>query len=626
MVFTFFFSLIVVTFMPDSIAGFQLFETHRVPNSFTKREIPPSHKHTLNLKIGLKSDGIEVIKKRLVDVSNPNSPQYGKYLTSREVKDLSSPSRSTLDAVTGWLLAHGFNESSLNWSHNEDWVTLEKVPVKQVEEMLNTTYHYYQHDDGETLIRTESYSLPEDLHRHIELIQPTTMFGRIQPKSSIVRSASKPHNPRIKRFEIIQRKRGAEANQSEKKPKLPPFFNSCNDPFSVSNSCLRELYRTSSYKLKSRGQVNKIGVTAYAGERAFYDDLEDFLQKEGLPSNYNFTAVSVNGGTNPQTNTPEEMAMHAGGEGNLDIQTTIGFTAPMPNIFYTISGTPPFNPDLFTPTNSNEPYLEWLEYMASRPDKEIPQVISNSYGDDEQTVPINYARRVCNQFAVLGARGVSLIFSSGDDGVGKEGTCLSNDGRNATQFIPIFPATCPYVTAVGATQNFNPEVAVSVDGPGGFTSGGGFSNYFTMPKYQSQHVGRYLSNFRSDYDKLYNRNGRGVPDVSAQGAKYLITWQTRRVRVSGTSAAAPTFASVIALLNDYRLANSLPPLGFLNPWIHGEGYKALTDITVGNSAGCGTPGFPTAKGWDPVTGLGTPNFEAMQGLMKARRSQQKASR
>jgi tripeptidyl-peptidase-1 len=76
------------------------------------------------------------------------------------------------------------------------------------------------------------------------------------------------------------------------------------------------------------------------------------------------------------------------------------------------------------------------------------------------------------------------------------------------------------------------------------------------------------------------------------------------------SASAPIFASTIALLNSQRLV----PLGFLNPWLYLES-AVLNDITTGSNPGCGTSGFPAAAGWDPVTGLGTPNFAKMQFLI-----------
>lgn len=62
-------------------------------------------------------------------------------------------------------------------------------------------------------------------------------------------------------------------------------------------------------------------------------------------------------------------------------------------------------------------------------------------------VPLDYATEVCNLFAQLGARGSSIMFSSGDDGVGA-GNCLTNDGKNTKRFQPNFPASCPFVTTV----------------------------------------------------------------------------------------------------------------------------------------------------------------------------------
>jgi tripeptidyl-peptidase-1 len=90
--------------------------------------------------------------------------------------------------------------------------------------------------------------------------------------------------------------------------------------------------------------------------------------------------------------------------------------------------------------DTNEPYLTWLQYILTQP--KIPQVISTSYGDDEQTVPYSFAISVCNGFAQLGARGISVIFASGDNGVGPGKDCFTNDGKNTTTFLPSFPASC----------------------------------------------------------------------------------------------------------------------------------------------------------------------------------------
>src|SRR5712675_844336 len=130
-------------------------------------------------------------------------------------------------------------------------------------------------------------------------------------------------------------------------------------------------------------------------------------------------------------------------QGNLDVQYGGAMSYPTKNNYYITGGSPPYKPDEETPTNTNEPYLEWLEFILSQPESQIPQTISTSYGDDEQTVPEEYARCVCKMFGRLGAMGVSLLFASGDSGVGG-GSCHTNDGKNTVKYLPAFPASCGF--------------------------------------------------------------------------------------------------------------------------------------------------------------------------------------
>ena len=234
-------------------------------------------------------------------------------------------------------------------------------------------------------------------------------------------------------------------------------------------------------------------------------------------------------------------------------------------------------------------------------------MISSSYGDDEQTLPKAYAIRVCNTFAQLGARGVSFLVSSGDSGVGRNGTCNSNDGKNTAAFLPDFPASCPWVTAVGGTKGFEPEIA-ALNPRNGFTSGGGFSNYFERPAYQASKgaVKNYIDSLQGKNDRLFNCEGRGYPDLSAQSQSFIIAYDGDPAIVDGTSASCPTVAAIIALVNDALVAAGKPVLGFLNPWLYARGYTAFTDVVSGSAQGCNTDGFPAKEGWDAVTGFGTP--------------------
>ena len=111
---------------------------------------------------------------------------------------------------------------------------------------------------------------------------------------------------------------------------------------------------------------------------------------------------------------------------------------------------------------------------------------------------------------------------------------------------------------------------------------------------------------------------QAIPDVAAQADLFKIFLSGRAVSIGGTSAAAPTFAGIVSLLNSAPLAAHLPPLGFLNPLVYtiqALAPSAFNDITTGNNPGCGTPGFNATKGWDPVTGAGTPNFGKLKGIV-----------
>lgn len=364
------------------------------------------------------------------------------------------------------------------------------------------------------------------------------------------------------------------------------------------------------YKPKVPGK-NQVALTDYDGEVNNRSDAKIYLEKyrpEAVSAAYQFKQVSINGGTLQQTHeNRSQLRAGTGLEGNLDVETLLGIVWPTPLTAYSTAGEPPFIPDIQDPTVDNEPYLTWVNYVLKQPF--VPQVISNSYEDNEQTVPPAYAHVVCRKFAQLSARGVSIFFGSGDGGVAgvQGGQCISNR-NNETAFLPLFPSSCPYVTSVGATVNFNPEV-VAYDPANGFASGGGFSNYFKQPRYQSAAVERYLDIIGNEFSTLYNKSGRAYPDMAAYGVNYTIVWDGEPVLLDGTSAATPTAAGIFSLLNDALIAAGRPPMGFLNPWLYKKGKEAFVDVTSGSTLGCNTTGFQAVKGFDAASGWGTPVSE-----------------
>jgi tripeptidyl-peptidase-1 len=91
---------------------------------------------------------------------------------------------------------------------------------------------------------------------------------------------------------------------------------------------------------------------------------------------------------------------------------------------------------------------------------------------------------------------------------------------------------------------------------------------------------------------------------------YVVSVDGNFTYVYGTSASAPTFGSLITLVNTARLDVGKSTVGFINPAIYANPWM-FNDITEGGNQGCGTAGFTAVSGWDPVTGLGTPNFPKM---------------
>lgn len=116
---------------------------------------------------------------------------------------------------------------------------------------------------------------------------------------------------------------------------------------------------------------------------------------------------------------------------------------------------------------------------------------------------------------------------------------------------------------------------------------------------------------------IYNRAGRGYPDLSANGQNIAFVTQETKGVTDGTSASSPLVAAIFNRINEERISIGKPPVGFINPAIYSHP-EAFTDITKGDQRlggiidgrfhNCGNNGFNATEGWDPVTGLGTPIY------------------
>jgi tripeptidyl-peptidase-1 len=177
----------------------------------------------------------------------------------------------------------------------------------------------------------------------------------------------------------------------------------------------------------------------------------------------------------------------------------------------------------------------------------LVNVLSSSYAYNEGDLHPRYQRRQCHEYMKLGLQGVSVVFPSGDFGVaGNKNQCFDpltgayQPSYEGGIFNPSFPASCPYVTAVGATQVLegssvrSGEVAVQKT----IRSGGGFSNVFEMPAYQKKSLERYWRDFAPPYGQDRHNNSRatrGFPDVSANGANFATAVNGNFMLSFGTS-------------------------------------------------------------------------------------------
>ncbi|KAF7364430.1 Family S53 protease-like protein [Mycena sanguinolenta] len=508
----------------------------------------------ITLRVALTSNNVAGLQDQLLSIATPGSSNYRQWLSKHTHNH--PPTLSRLSMV--FASANGLTSTVI--SPNGDWVSI-TLPVSKANTLFATKFERFTHPAlNGPITRTLSVSLPSELVGHVDVIHPTTAFV-----SQDVRLV-----PRMRRLT------GRDGPAS-----------SCNssDPAGViTPTCLQELYGIPSTPATETS--NALLATGYEDFWAQQADLSQFLSllRPDISPPTTFTLLTTDNGTNPQG--PSD----AGIEANLDIQYTAGIATNVPLEFLSVGGFD-FPTALFDTTT----------FLDGVPNP--PSVMTTSYGDTESNFGASVATKICNGYMALGARGISVMFSSGDGGV--RGNHDTLDVCTNNTFMPVFPAACPFVTAVGSTQGFAPEKAIN------FT-GGGFSNVFPTPHYQTAAVSGFLETIPSDFPGIFNKTGRAYPDVSTQGWNFEMVAGGEVILEGGTSASSPTFAGIIALINDRLVAAQKPVLGFLNPFLYSKASSAFTDVTIGHNSGFECPAssvaFDAAVGWDALTGLGTPKF------------------
>jgi kumamolisin len=285
------------------------------------------------------------------------------------------------------------------------------------------------------------------------------------------------------------------------------------------------------------------------------------------------TSVSVDHGKNHPTGNADG----PDGEVLLDIEV-VGAVAPDAHIVV-----------YFAP-NTDAGFLDAIT-TALHDEKHKPSVISISWGGPESSWTQQSLNSYDQAFQAAAALGVTVIAASGDNG--------SSDGVSGGGNHVDFPASSPHVLGAGGTRIAAANGSITAeavwnDGAQGGAGGGGVSAFFAVPSWQQG----LRASKTGGGDKALTK--RGVPDISGDAdpeSGYLVRVDGSNTVIGGTSAVAPLWAGLIAIIN----AQSGKPVGFANPTLYNNP-SAMNDVTEGDNGA-----YQAASGWDAATGLGTPN-------------------
>jgi kumamolisin len=312
-------------------------------------------------------------------------------------------------------------------------------------------------------------------------------------------------------------------------------------------------------------------------------DLKKYFKRLGLPAP-RISNVPISGGQNAPTGNPNDPNDD---EVNLDIQV-LGAVAPGAKIVV-----------YFAPPSSRG-FLRAV-HAAIHDNVNKPSVISISWGQAEASWRAADMVSFDTAFQAATAMGITVCCAAGDGG--------SNDGVSPGYTANVdFPGSSWFVTSCGGTRmesNDGKVVSKEVvwnDGRRGGGTGGGFSEFFALPPYQSS---LSLPPSANPGAKL----GRAVPDISGNAdprTGYKVRVDGADITVGGTSAVAPLMAGLVALMNEGLQRQ----VGFLNNMLYTQvagKAGALRAITVGNNDTTAlVGGYEAGGGWNACTGLGAP--------------------
>ena len=562
-------------------------KTNKIPPSWVEvgKPLPNS---TLDFGILLPQSNTQLLEKYVIDRSNPKSDNYGKWLSRKEIDMMVSSDIRYFNVINDWIRN---TVHSYQCNHTSDSMYF-RTTVANINTLFNTEILKYKNIKTNTTFysgRQAGYSIPAYLNTAIEMVIGIGDFPEYTHK-----------NMKTKRVK--------------------------DDTYYITPLSIRKLYNISNY---SHDGVTSQSIVEFQNDECFNEaDLNSFLNDNAL-GHINISKKDIIGNCDLSTEDPDI-------EATLDIQYQVGVNTNATQYYVSVQDwLYQFANILYNMTNP--PLVNSMSYGWAERDQCDPMVFPECYiGGDAEV----YAKRTNIEFMKLSLRGITLLASSGDAGAPGR---TSEECDEDFPINPVFPTSSPYVLSVGGTIVMNPTKASgkvplcnthNCIGGGdelncnldrcGWTSGGGFSNFFNRPWWQENVSNVYLhSNVTFPPMKYFNSMGRIYPDISLVSHNYLIMAGGNYMAVDGTSASSPSVSSMISLLNGLRASQNRSSLGLVSPLLY-DMYQnckgCFKDIVKGSNNSTEASnckyGYTATTGFDAVYGLGLPNFDKIYKYVK----------
>lgn len=527
-----------------------------------ENEWPVDKSEKVSVLLALKQQNLDELYAQLEQAGDPKSASYGQWKALADIEQLVAPSAETLRVVFEQWLPTNDHRVVID-QLTPDWARV-TAPAETLSALLGDVHfaHFRHRASGTVITRsTNGYRLPADVAVHLDFVGGLVRF---------------PNADRL-----VDKTKEASA---------APFS------FKTTPAAIQQHYNVT---VPAKNPNNLQAVASFLGQYFRPEDLATFQRK----NNQTQTPIAQIFGTN--------IASQPGTEASLDVQFLMGVSDSLITTWvYSTNGTTP---------SGNEPFLDWLLFLEQQSQTtKLPYVFSISYQDYENTVGIEYATRVCTEFAKLTFAASTFHTGSGDWGVGCKDLGNGASSYSCTYFNADFPSSCPYVVSMGSTTFTESRTGGVTEIGVGFSSGG-FSNFFSQPSYQQKAVTNYLQTANLPPQSFWNITGRAFPDLAIIGEQFQVVEFGVIMPVAGTSASTPTFASFVSMINSQRLAAGQPTMGYVQPFLYqawATAASAFSDITTNDQqdSGCCPDSFGCTVGFDAMTGLGVPDFGILSEL------------